>query len=95
MIISYIGFGIIVAIFIPLLIRWYIRIPQRKGKFISFFILFACFTFFAYLNLFCISAQYGYDLLNMTNKPIIIYIALFTMPFVPIILCLYFESKKL
>ena len=90
----FIAFGIIVAIIVPLMMKTYIGTPKRKKKFLKYFYLFAAMTFFSYADLFYTCAQFGYDLLDMTNKPSIIYVFLFVLPFVPIILCLYFEGKK-
>ena len=94
MIICYIGFGIIVAIFIPLFIRWYANIPPKKGKLFLAFWIMLLMTIFAYIMLFYICEQNGHALINFTNVPLIIPFALFIMPFVPIVLCPYFESKN-
>ena len=56
--------------------------------------LFAAMTFFAYIILFYICEQNGVEFGDMTQFPIIVPFALFIMPFVPIVLCPYFESKK-
>lgn len=95
MIICYIGFGIIVAIYIPLFIRWYANTPPKKGKLFLAFWIMLLMTIFAYIMLFYICEQNGHALINFTNVPLIIPFALFIMPFVPIVLCPYFESKKL
>ena len=93
--ISYIGFAIIVAIFIPLFIRWYAKNPPQKGKLVFAFCFMLQMTIFAYIMLFYICEQNGHALINFTNVPLIVPFALFLMPFVPIVLCPYFEEKNL
>ena len=95
MIISYIGFAIIVTILIPLLIKHYASTPPRRGKLLMFSYLFAAMTFFAYIMLFYICEQHGVEFGDMTKFPLIVPFALFIMPFVPIVLCPYFEEKNI